>query len=70
MWIFRNKSNKNGEVMSNKERLVCNGYAQEEGVDYGEIFASMAKLEGGINMIAYFTYKNLKVYQMDVKSKF
>ena len=45
-WIFRNKLNKNGEVVRNKARLVCKGYAQEEGIDYGETFALVERLEG------------------------
>lgn len=43
-WIFRNKLNENGEVTRNKVRLVCKGYAQEEGIDYGETFALVARL--------------------------
>ena len=68
-WVFRNKLNENGEVTRNKARLVCKGYAQE-GVDYGEIFAPMARLEGVRTLLAYSTYNNFKVYQMDVKSTF
>lgn len=43
-WIFRNKLNENGEVTRNTTRLVCKGYAQEEGIDYGENFAPIARL--------------------------
>ena len=69
-WVFRNKLKKNGEVTKNKERLVCKGYAQEEGFDYGEIFSHVARLEGVKTLLAYSSYKNFKVYQMDVKSAF
>ena len=47
--------------------MICNGYAQEEGVDYGEIFSPMARLEGVKTLLAYSAYKNFKVYKMDVK---
>ena len=45
-WIFRNKLNENREVSRNKARLVCKCYAQEEGIDYGENFSLVARLEG------------------------
>ena len=44
-WIFKNKLNENREVIRNKERLVCKGYAQEEGIDFEETFAPIARLE-------------------------
>ena len=40
-WVFRNKLNEKGEVMRNKARVVCKGYAQEEGIDYGEHFPQL-----------------------------
>lgn len=43
-WIFKNKLNENGEVKRNQARLVCKGYAQEEGIDYGETLAPVARI--------------------------
>ena len=57
-------------VIWNKERLVCKGCAQEEGVDYGETFSQVSKFEGVRNFLAYVPYKEIKVCQMDVKCAF
>ena len=69
-WVFRNKLNKDGKVSRNKTRLVCKGYSQEEGIDYGENFSPIAKLEGVRTLLAYATHKGFKVYQIDVKFAF
>ena len=69
-WVFRNKLNEDGQVSRNKARLVCKGYSQEEGIDYGENFALVARLEGVRTLLAYAAHKGFKVYQMDVKSTF
>ena len=69
-WVFRNKLDENGEITRNKERLFCKGYAQEEGIDYGEIFAPVARMEGVRTLLAFATHKGFKFYQMDVKSTF
>ena len=66
-WVFRNKLNEDGKVSRKKERLVCKGYSQEEGIDYGEIFS---RLEGVRIVLAYTTHRGFKFYQMDVKSTF
>ena len=54
----------------NKARLVCKGYSQEEGIDYGETFSPVTRLEGIRTLLAYATYKGFKFYQIDVKSIF
>ena len=53
-WVHRNKLDENGEVTRNKVRLVCKGYEQEEGKDYGETFSLVARLEGVRTLLAYF----------------
>nr|GEU87131.1 retrovirus-related Pol polyprotein from transposon TNT 1-94 [Tanacetum cinerariifolium] len=69
-WVFRNKRDKNGIVIKNKERLVAQGYNQQEGIDYNETFAPVARLEAIRIFLAFATYINFIVYQMDVKSSF
>ena len=69
-WVFRNKLNEDGQVSRNKARLVCKGYTQEEGIDYGETFSLVARLEGVRTLLAYVAHKGFKVYYMDVKSTF
>ena len=69
-WVFRNKLDENGEVTRNKARLVYKGYAQEEGIDYGEAFSPVARLERVRMLLSYLAYKGFKVYQIDVKSIF
>jgi hypothetical protein len=43
-WIFKNKTNENGKIIKNKDRLVCKGYAQVEGIDLEETFSLVARL--------------------------
>jgi hypothetical protein len=69
-WVFRNKLNEDGQVTRNKARLVCKGYAQIEGIDFEETFSPVAKMEAIRLLLAYACSKNVKVYQMDVKSCF
>ena len=69
-WVFRNKLSEDGKVSRNKARLVCKGYSQEEGIDYGETFSPIARLEGVRTLHVYVAYKGFKVYQRDVKFAF
>jgi hypothetical protein len=69
-WVYKNKMNEDGQVIMNKARLVCKGYAQVEGVDYEETFSPVARLEVIRMFLAFSSYKKFKVYQMDVKSTF
>jgi hypothetical protein len=69
-WIFKNKLNEQGQVVRNKARLVCKGYAQIEGLDFGETFAPVARLEAIQIFLAYACHKRFKLYQMDVKTSF
>ena len=69
-WVFRNKMDENGIVTRNKARLVAKGYSREEGIDFDETFAPVARLEAIRIFLAYAAHANFKVYQMDVKSAF
>ncbi|KAL8105846.1 hypothetical protein AgCh_029592 [Apium graveolens] len=69
-WVFRNKMDENGIVVRNKARLVAKGYCQQEGIDFDETFAPVARLEAIRIFLAYAAHANFKVYQMDVKSAF
>jgi len=60
--VFQNKLNEEGEVVKNKARLVTQGYSQQEGIDYKETFAPIARLEAIIILLAYATHKDIKLY--------
>ena len=69
-WVFKNKMDKEGNVICNKTRLVVKGYSQEEGIDYEEMFAPVVRLESVRIFISYVAHKNFEVYQMDVNVHF
>jgi hypothetical protein len=69
-WVFRNKQDEHGVVTRDKARLVAKGYSQVEGLDFGETYAPVARLESIRILLAYATYRGFKLYQMDVKSAF
>ncbi|GJS26161.1 putative ribonuclease H-like domain-containing protein [Tanacetum coccineum] len=69
-WVYRNKKDERGIVVRNKERLVAQGYTQEEGIDYEKLFAPVARIEAIRLFLAYTSFMGLIVYQMDVKSVF
>ncbi|KAD7477200.1 hypothetical protein E3N88_00336 [Mikania micrantha] len=69
-WVFRNKTDENGQIVKNKAKLVVQGFSQEEGIDYDETFAPVARLEAIRLFLAYAALHKLKVFQMDVKSAF
>ncbi|GJS17610.1 zinc finger, CCHC-type containing protein [Tanacetum coccineum] len=69
-WVFRNKRDERGTIIKNKARLVAQGYRQEEGVDYDEVFAPVARIEAIRLFLAFASFMGFSVYQMDVKSAF
>nr|GEX09742.1 hypothetical protein [Tanacetum cinerariifolium] len=68
--VFRNKKDERGIVIRNKGRLVAYGHTQEEGIDYDEVFALVARIEAIRLFLAYDSFMGFMVYQMDVKSDF
>jgi hypothetical protein len=69
-WVFRNKQDQDGIFVRNKARLVAQGYTQVEGLDFGETYAPIARLEAIRILLAYSCAHNIKLYQTDVKSAF
>ncbi|GJW59363.1 putative ribonuclease H-like domain-containing protein [Tanacetum coccineum] len=69
-WVFRNKKDERCIVIRNKARLVAQGHTQEEGIDYDEVFAPVARIEAIRMFLAYASFMGFMVYQMDVKSAF
>ncbi|GJZ18919.1 putative ribonuclease H-like domain-containing protein [Tanacetum coccineum] len=68
--VYKNKKDERGIVIKNKARLVAHGYTQEEGIDYDEVLAPVARIEATRLFLAYALFKDFVVYQMDVKSAF
>ena len=69
-WVSRNKLDETGTVTRNKARLVAKGYNQEEGIDYEETYAPVARLEAIRLLLVFACIMDFKLYQMDVKSAF
>nr|GEV39185.1 copia protein [Tanacetum cinerariifolium] len=69
-WVFRNKLDERGIVIRNKVRLVAQRNTQEEGINYDEVFAPVPRIEAIRLFLAYASFKDFIVYQMDVKSAF
>ncbi|GJV70698.1 ribonuclease H-like domain-containing protein [Tanacetum coccineum] len=69
-WVYRNKKDERGIVVRNKARLVAQGYPLEEGIDYDEVFAPVARIEAIRLFLAYASFMGFIMYQMDGKSAF
>ncbi|GJW88147.1 retrovirus-related pol polyprotein from transposon TNT 1-94 [Tanacetum coccineum] len=66
-WIYKVKTDEFGEVLKNKARLVAQGFRQEEGIDFEESFAPVARIEDICILVANAAHKNMPIYQMDGK---
>nr|GEZ46431.1 retrotransposon protein, putative, unclassified [Tanacetum cinerariifolium] len=69
-WILKNKRDDRGIVVRNNARLVAQGHRQEEGIDYDEVFAPVARIKAIRLFLDFASYMGFMVYQMDVKSAF
>ncbi|GKB39694.1 retrovirus-related pol polyprotein from transposon TNT 1-94 [Tanacetum coccineum] len=69
-WIYKVKKDEYGGVLKNMARLVAQGFHQEEGIDFEESFAPVARIEAIRIFIANAANKNMIIYQMDVKTAF
>ena len=69
-WIFKNKTDEDGEIILNKSRLVAQGYTQVKRVDFDESFTPAARLESIQILMSIACTMNFKLYQMDVKCAF
>nr|GEW89166.1 hypothetical protein [Tanacetum cinerariifolium] len=69
-WVLKNNKDERGIVIRNKARLVAQGHTQEEGINYDEVFAPVARIKAIRLFLAYASLMGFIVYQMDVKSAF
>ncbi|GJZ58855.1 retrovirus-related pol polyprotein from transposon TNT 1-94 [Tanacetum coccineum] len=69
-WLWKNKTDAENTMIRNKSRLVAKGYCQEEGIDFEESFALVARLEAVRMFVAYAAHKNFTIFQMDIKTTF
>ncbi|GJW99037.1 retrovirus-related pol polyprotein from transposon TNT 1-94 [Tanacetum coccineum] len=69
-WVYRNKLDENDVGSHNKARLVTQGYNQQEGIDYDETYAPLARLESNRILLTYACALDFKLFQIDVKSAF
>ncbi|GKE42303.1 retrovirus-related pol polyprotein from transposon TNT 1-94, partial [Tanacetum coccineum] len=69
-WLWKSKCDAENIVVRNKSRLVAKGYKQEEGIDFEESFAPVARLKAVRMFIAYAAHKGIIIFQMDVKTAF
>ncbi|GJS35574.1 putative ribonuclease H-like domain-containing protein [Tanacetum coccineum] len=69
-WVYKNKNDERGILVRNKARLVAQGHTQVDGIDYDEVFAPIPRIEAIRLFLAYASFMDFTVYQMDVKSAF
>jgi hypothetical protein len=68
--VYKTKLNEKGQIEKHKARYVVKGFSQQPGIDYGETFATIVRLDTVRTLLAIAAQHKWKVYQMDVKSYF
>jgi hypothetical protein len=61
-WVFKNKQGEDGVVVRNQAHLIALGYSHVEGLDFGDTFAPVTRLEAIRILIAFVTSKGFKLY--------
>jgi hypothetical protein len=69
-WVYKLKRNEAGEIVKHKTRLVARGFVQQEGIDFDEVFALVARMESVRLLLAVAAQEGWQVHHMDVKSAF
>ncbi|GJY21037.1 zinc finger, CCHC-type containing protein [Tanacetum coccineum] len=69
-WVFKTKRDAKGKIIKYKARLVAKGYVQEQGIDFDEVFAPVARIETVRLILALAAYHGWQVHHLDVKSAF
>ena len=69
-WIFKRKTDTDGNVTIHKARLVAKGFRQVQGVDYDETFSPVAMLKSVWILLAIAAYFEYEIWQMDLKTMF
>ena len=69
-WVYKVKVNADGEIVRHKARLVAKGFLQKAGIDYGEVYAPIARMETIRLVVALATNEDWSLHQLDVKSAF
>ena len=69
-WIFKRKTDADGNITIHKARLVAKGFTQVLGVDYDETFSPVAMLRSVRILLAIAAYFDYEIWQMDVKTTF